>query len=374
MTPDTHSETRGRLRIFLGYAAGVGKTFQMLSEGQDLRREGADVVIGYFESHGRKDTIAKTEGLETVPRRTVEYRGANFAEMDTEAILRRAPRICLVDELAHTNVPGSAREKRWEDVLVLLESGMDVFTTVNVQHLESLNDQVFQITGIRVRETFPDWVLGEADEVVMVDLTPRALLNRLVRGVVYAPDKAERALEGFFKESTLVALRELALREAAHHVDVRVVDMELRLPPQAPQSPAAGIQRKERILVNVPDDPIAAVLIRRARRVADYLDAECFAVHVQKSAAPAENIQRMLNFARNLHIEAHLLEGKDAASTLAQFARAHGVTQIFVGRPRYSGLRWLVGRHDIHRIVRLARDMEVTIVGGSHRGPSPERS
>src|SRR5678809_1078077 len=194
----------------------------MLEEAQYLLEQGVDVVIGYFEPHKRADTIAKTEGLETVPRRKVEYRGTAFEEMDTEAILLRSPAVCLVDEFAHTNIPGSARSKRWEDVMVLLDAGIDVWTTMNLQHLESLNDQILQISGIRVRETVPDWVIKQADEVVMVDVTPEALINRLRRGVVYAPDKASRALENFFKEQTLTALRELALRQAAHEVDVRL--------------------------------------------------------------------------------------------------------------------------------------------------------
>src|SRR6202142_3689718 len=196
----------GRLKIYLGYAAGVGKTYQMLEEAQETKRQGRDVVIGYFEPHGRKDTIARTDGLENIPRRRLDYRGTKFEEMDTPAILARHPAVCVVDEFPHTNVPGSERVKRWEDVLALLDAGIDVLTTMNVQHLESLNDQIYQITGVRVRETIPDWVVREANEVVMVDLTPRALLNRLERGVVYAPDKAKQALENFFKEPTLAVL------------------------------------------------------------------------------------------------------------------------------------------------------------------------
>jgi len=267
--------SRGRLKVYLGYAAGVGKTYQMLDEGQALRSRGEDVVIGYFEPHGRKDTIARTQGLEMIRRRRLKYRGSEFEEMDTAAILARKPAICLVDELPHTNVPGAERTKRWEDVLVLLEAGIEVLTTMNIQHLESLNDQVLQITGIRVRETVPDWLLHEADEVVMVDLTPRALLNRLTRGVVYPADKARRAMDYFFKESTLVALRELALRETAHEVNVRFVNMASRLPPT--QAATAG---SERLLVFVTEVEGASALVRRARRVADYLAAECYAVYV----------------------------------------------------------------------------------------------
>jgi two-component system sensor histidine kinase KdpD len=211
---------RGKLKIFMGYAAGVGKTYKMLEEGQELKERGVDVVIGYFEPHARKDTIAKTEGLEAIPRQRIDYRGSVFEEMDTDAILARHPQVCLVDEFPHTNV-GTERSKRWEDVEVLLDAGIDVLTTMNIQHLESLNDQVLHITGIQVRETIPDWVVQQADEVVMTDVTPRALLHRLRRGVVYGKEKSELALQNFFREQTLVALRELALRQAAHEVEHR---------------------------------------------------------------------------------------------------------------------------------------------------------
>src|SRR5437867_3304285 len=220
------AKARGRLKVFLGYAAGVGKTYQMLVEAYELKRAGVDIVIGYFEPHGRKETIAMTEGLETIPRKAIEYRGSRFDEMDTDAILRRRPQVAVVDEFPHTNVPGSSRLKRWEDVHLLLEHGIDVLTTMNVQHLESLNDQIWQSTGVRVRETIPDWVLKQADEVVMIDLTPRALLNRLARGVVYRADRARAALDNFFKESTLVALRELAMRQAAHAGESRLPGVE----------------------------------------------------------------------------------------------------------------------------------------------------
>src|ERR1700674_900467 len=190
-------QRRGRLKIFMGYAAGVGKTFKMLEEAQDLKAQGVDVVIGYFEPHSRKDTIAKTEGLEVVPRKKIEYRGSVFEEMDTDAILARRPQVSVVDEYPHTNVPGSERAKRWEDVEVLLDAGINVLTTMNIQHLESLNDQVWQITGVRVRETIPDWVVKQADQVVMVDVTPGALVNRLLRGAVYSQEKAKKALENF---------------------------------------------------------------------------------------------------------------------------------------------------------------------------------
>src|SRR5579859_8111329 len=211
-SPKSNPSKRGALRIFLGYAPGVGKTYAMLEEAQRRRAAGVDIVIGYFEPHGRKDTIEKTEGLEIIPRSKISYRGTMFEEMDTEVILVRRPQVCVVDEFAHSNVPGSPRAKRWEDVRLIQDAGIDVLTTMNVQHIESLNDQVWQVTGIRVRETIPDWVVEEADEVVMVDLPPGALLNRLRRGAVYSTEKAGQAVQNFFKESTLVVLRELALR------------------------------------------------------------------------------------------------------------------------------------------------------------------
>src|SRR5437879_5062801 len=215
-------QRRGKLKIFMGYAAGVGKTYQMLEDAQELKSRGVDVVVGYFEPHNRPDTIAKAAGLEIVPRAKIAYRDSTFEEMDTAAILARRPQVAVVDEFPHTNVPGSERAKRWEDVEVLLDAGIDVPTTMNIQHLESLNDQVWHISGVRVRETIPDWVVQRANEVVMVDLTPRALLHRLQRGVVYEREKAEQALQKFFRESTLVALRELALRQAAHEVEHRL--------------------------------------------------------------------------------------------------------------------------------------------------------
>ncbi len=342
---------RGKLKIFLGYAAGVGKTFQMLNEAQDLRARGVDVVVGYFEPHGRKDTIDKTEGLEIIPRKKLEYRGSIFEEMDTDAVLKRHPKVCLVDEYPHTNIPGSTRLKRWEDVEDLLEAGIDVYTTMNIQHLESLNDQVWQITGIRVRETIPDWVVQRADEVVMVDVTPRALLNRLERGVVYGREKAQRALENFFRESTLVGLRELALRQTAHEVEQR------QLTPSTPS-------RHHRILIHLTADPATAMLIRRAKRVADFLDAECFAVAVEKhrNHPQADAIERHLNFARNMHIETRVLDSDDPATALVEFARLNQVTQIFLLRPKERrGLSFLA-RDVVQNIVRLASEMQIVIV------------
>ena len=355
---------RGRLKVFLGYAAGVGKTYQMLTEAQELKRQGVDIVIGYFEPHGRKDTMALTEGLKTVPRKIVEYKGSRLEEMDADAVLRRHPQVAVVDEFPHTNVPGSDRPKRWEDVQVLLDAGIDVLTTMNVQHLESLNDQIWQSTGVRVRETIPDWVLKQADEIVMVDLTPRALLNRLERGVVYPLERARAALQNFFKEPTLVALRELAMRQTAHAAETRQTGEEL-----AGARPSALGQPKERLLLLIEPQPASAALIRRGRRVADYVQAECFAVCVSKTAdlselsvEERETIGRQLNFARALQIETRILQGDDIADTLVSFARTNGVTQIFVMRQKDSRIPSMLRRGLVQRIVNLAGDMQVTIV------------
>ena len=351
--PDSSGGRRGHLKIFLSYAAGAGKTYRMMEEAQELKKRGVDIVIGYFEPHARKDTIARTEGLETVPRRRMEYRGSTFEEMDTDAILARAPAVCAVDEFPHTNVPGSKTAKRWQDVLVLLDAGIDVLTTMNLQHLESLNDQIWHITGVRVRETVPDWVMQQAEEVVMVDVTPEALINRLKRGVVYSPDKAATALQNFFKEQSLVGLRELALRQAAHEVDLRH---------EMPRS-------NDRLLIHITAEPATAMLIRRGRRVADYLRAECFAVYISEtgdlqniSQDDRDTVERHLNFARSLHIETRILQAEHAAPALVDFAHREHISQIFVVRERKRISGFFRNRSLISQVLRLAQDMQLTVV------------
>jgi len=369
---------RGRLKLLLGYAAGVGKTYKMLEEAQKLRQQGVDVVIGYFEPHSRKDTMSKTESLEMIPRRKLQYRGSVFEEMDAEAILRRHPAVCVVDEYAHTNVPGSERPKRWQDVEVLLENGINVLTNMNVQHIESLNDQIWQFTGVRVRETVPDWVIKQADEVVMVDLPPQALLNRLKRGVVYPPDKARQALDNFFKEPALVALRELALRQTAHEIDFRQETQQGERGSSGAferqgETPVRVAESADRILIHVTADPSTAALIRRGRRVADFLNAACFAVCVLAEASlqdlsgrEREALEKHLNFARNLQIETRVLQGDDMAKTLVDFARRQQVTQILLLRPKTRG--WpLFGGNLVQQVARLAQEMQVTIVAERRR-------
>ncbi len=373
---DGQPKRGGHFRVFLGYAPGVGKTFRMLEEAQQLKRQGKDIVIGYFEPHGRKDTIAKTAGLEMIPTRIINYRGVDFREMDTDAIIRRHPAICVVDELAHTNVPGSGRAKRWEDVQVLLDAGIDVITNMNIQHLESLNDHIFNITGVRVRETVPDWFVKCADEVVMVDATTGALLNRLKRGDIYALEKAQQAMENFFKESTLAALRELALRQTAHEVECRdIAEMPEPLEGLSTVSSPPGKEIRDRILIYVTADPSTAMLIRRGRRMADYLGADCFAVSVSSHRGgrrsvtqDLEGIQKHMNFARNLHIESRTLEGGDPAETIVDFAHRNLVTQILVGRPKKQGLLSRLFFADlVFRLVRKAKDIRVIIVADRRR-------
>jgi two-component system sensor histidine kinase KdpD len=371
-SPEPAKRPRGRLTIFLGYAAGVGKTYKMLEESQRLKREGHDIVVGYFEPHGRLDTIAKLDGLELIPRRRVSYRGLELEEMDTPAILARNPELCAVDEFPHTNVPGTERGKRWQDVIALLDAGIGVLTTMNIQHLESLNDQVREIAHVQVRETIPDWVVKQADEVVLADLPPQALLNRLQRGVIYGREKAQQALENFFKESTLSALREMALRQAAHEVDVRQSDSAGENATATGDSVSETVPAAEpagRILIHITESPATAALIRRGRRVADYLKAECFAVCVlppsgedDLSKTVRAAIQRHLEFARGLRIETRILEGDDPAETLLEFTRRNGVTQIFLSKPSKAAASVLGRRSFVMDVVRLAKDRQVTVV------------
>jgi two-component system sensor histidine kinase KdpD len=375
-----HDTPRGSLKVYLGYAAGVGKTFQMLGDAHAAAQRSVDVVVAYFQPHARADTIAQLQSLELVPHGKIDYRGRTFEEMDTAAVLRRKPQIALVDELAHTNIPGSERAKRWEDVQLLLDAGIEVWTTMNVQHIESLNDQIWQVTGIQVRETVPDWVVRQAAEIVAVDVTPEALLNRLKRGAIYKPEMVQRALTGFFKGSNLGALRELTLRQAAHEVDLRqsVYDETrgFQVPRISETRPGGGADNlpKERILIHITADPAAAMLIRRGRRVADYLHADCTALFVHRTAElsqlPAgerESVEKHLRFARSLQIETQVLGGTDVAKTVVEFARRNRATQIFVAHSKAPLLNRLRGKNFAENIVLLAQDLQVTVVADRSR-------
>ncbi|HEY6127215.1 MAG TPA: sensor histidine kinase KdpD [Candidatus Acidoferrum sp.] len=378
--PESADTPRGSLKVYLGYAAGVGKTFQMLADGRAAAERGVDVVLAYFQPHARPDTIEQAQGLAMVPHHKIEYRGKTFEEMDTEAVLRRRPSIALVDELAHTNIPGSTRAKRWEDVQVLLDAGIEVWTTMNVQHIESLNDQVWQITGIQVRETVPDGIIRQAAEIVAVDVTPDALLNRLKRGAVYKPEMVEKALTGFFKGSNLGALRELTLRQAAHEVDLRQSAYDETRGFQVPRisearpGGAPDNQPKERILIHITAEPSTAMLIRRGRRVADYLHADCTALFVHQtpelSQLPAEEreaVEKHLRFARSLQIETRILGGSNIAKTVVEFARQNQVTQIFVAHSQVNLLERIRRGNFTEDIVRLAQDLQVIVVADRSR-------
>jgi two-component system sensor histidine kinase KdpD len=329
---------RGRLMIFLGAAPGVGKTYEMLTAAQARRREGIDVVIGVVETHGRQETEALTAGLETVPRRRTDYRGHVIEEMDIDAILRRHPRLALVDELAHTNAPGSRHPKRYLDVEELLGAGIDVYATLNIQHVESLNDVVARITRIRVRETVPDSVIDRADDIELIDLTPRDLIQRLNEGKVYVPQQAERAVRHYFQPGNLTALRELALRRTAQRVDDQMVDYMRGHAIPGPW--AAG----ERLLVCIEGGAKASAVVRHAKRLADQLRAPWTAMSVETSrslragAADLDSVAQALRLAEQLGAETVLIPGQDVADTIIDYARANNVTHIIVSKSRR--VRW----------------------------------
>jgi two-component system sensor histidine kinase KdpD len=331
------TDRRGHLKVFIGMAAGVGKTFRMLQEGHAEQEAGRDVAIGYMEPHKRAETTALAEGLETVPRRLIEYRGTELEEMDLPALLSRAPELALIDELAHTNAPGLEHEKRYDDVRDVLAAGIDVFSTVNVQHLESLNDQVAELTGTRVRETFPDAVLGEADEVVLIDLTPEALIARLRAGKVYPGESIEAALNNFFTVENLLTLREVALRQVAQEVEAKrlVVEEPLgtreeRVAAEAPK--AVG----ERLLALVRPQPSSQRLVRRAWRSAQRLGTGLDLLWVKPPGLAIEGeVARQVTALRQLAsvLGANLLieESDDLVQGAAQVVRERGITYIMVG-------------------------------------------
>src|SRR5262245_2436554 len=343
---------RSRLKIFLGAAPGVGKTFAMLQTAWERKRQGADVVVGVVETHGRKETQALLEGLEVMPRKKSEYRGRTLEEMDIDAILARRPQIVLVDELAHTNVPGSRHPKRYSDVEEILDAGIDVYSTVNIQHLESLNDVVAQITGVRIRETIPDGILERADEIKLIDLTPEDLIARLREGKVYIPPQAERAIENYFRPGNLTALRELALRHAAERVDDQVQAYM-----QAHAVPGTWAV-SERVLVCVSDGQLATRLIRAARRVAARRRAEWIAVFVETpsfhrhSDEDRERVSRALRLAEQLGAEAVTIPGQDIAGELVRYARGRNVTEIVLGKSLRPWWRGLVTRSPIPEALR----------------------
>ena len=333
---------KGHHKIFLGMAAGVGKTYQMLREGQAEAENGRDVVIGYLEPHGRAETLAQAEGLETIPRRRVTYRDSVLEEMDLPGILRRRPELALIDELAHTNAPGVEHHKRFEDVDDVLAAGIDVFSTVNVQHLETLNDQVAELTGIRVRETVPDAVVGMADEVVLIDITPQSLIERLVAGKVYPAERVPAALNNFFKVENLAALREVALRQVAEEVESKRIPVDgVGRPGDDRLMDTAGPAAVgERLLALVTPSPRSQRVVRRAWRSAQRLGAELDILWVANHDANAEE-QEQLDALRQLAsvLGAHLLieHGDDVAAVAQRVANDRGTTYVLIGTPEPRG-------------------------------------
>ncbi|HEX8948055.1 MAG TPA: sensor histidine kinase KdpD, partial [Dissulfurispiraceae bacterium] len=326
---------QGKLKIFFGAAPGVGKTYAMLAAARQKRAEGADVVAGIVETHGRAETEALLEGLEVIPRREIEYRGVTLKEFDLDAALAKRPGILLVDELAHTNAPGSRHKKRWQDVFELLEAGINVYSTLNVQHLESLNDVVAHITGVSVRETLPDSVVCRADEIALVDIPPEELLQRLKEGKVYMTELAERAKHNFFRKGNLLALRELALRRTAECVDEQMQSYRF----------TKGVKEvwpaAERIMVCVGTNPRSIRLIRAAKRMADGLHASWLAVNIEAPSTvnPSEEDLRRLaehmRLAESLGAETVTLSGHKASEEILSYARDHNVTKIIVGKPTH---------------------------------------
>jgi two-component system sensor histidine kinase KdpD len=353
-------KARGVFKLFLGYAPGVGKTFSMLSEALRRHSRGEDVAMGFIETHGRKGVEELAGQMESVPRKKIEYKGTIFEEMDIDAILARHPDVVLVDELAHTNIPGSKHRKRYEDVQELLAAKIDVISTLNIQHIESIAPVVRSITGIIVRETVPDWVPLTATETVMVDLTPEALQNRMKRGDVYSPEKVERSLKNFFRRGNLIALRELALRQVAEQVD-RSLESYME---------AQNIRKnwgvRERMAVCISANPAGQYLIARGARMARRMDAELYVLHVDREFGPRESNQNTLTanlrFAESLGAKVIRLKGKSVADTVADFVRTKHITQIIFGRAPTRDWRKYLYLSAVHRFLRESPAVDVHIV------------
>jgi two-component system sensor histidine kinase KdpD len=350
----------GIFKVFLGYAPGVGKTYNMLSEGIRRNSRGEDVVIGIIETHGRKGVIELASKLETVPRRNIEYKGTQFEEMDVDAILARKPAVVLVDELAHTNIEGSKHNKRYEDVMDLLDARIDVLSTMNVQHIESLMPTVQNITGVRVRETVPDWVLQRVTEIVLADLTPEALQTRMRRGDIYPLDRADRALDNFFRPGNLIALRELALQQVTRAVD-RSLETYLEK-----EGAGRSVGVRERIGVGISSSPAAQYLIARAARMSQRIDADLFVIYVDIGADDDPQDQRSLTqnvqFAENLGAQVVRTKGKKVAEEMAKVVREKHITQVVFGRSAQTGWRRYLYLSVIHKFLRDAPPVDVHIV------------
>lgn len=357
---------KGRLKIYIGAVAGVGKTWRMLEEAHELRAKGANVVVGFVETHGRAETAEKIGDLEVIPRRKIEYRGVFLEEMDLPAILARKPEIAIVDELAHTNVPGSPHEKRYQDVDELLANGINVITAMNIQHVESLNPLIKRVTAIEVRETVPDSFLARADQVVNVDVTVEALRERLREGKIYPASQIEQALRNFFKPSNLASLRELALREIARGLSRQREDREA-----VRREGGRRPEVTERVMVGLSSNPAeVSNLLRKASRIAGQLNADWYAVHVE---TPAESIRKIetadfvtlldnINLASDLGAETVWLKADDVVKAMLEFAREKGVVRIIVGRTHQPFWRRWLGSDIPFRLIEQARDFDIEIV------------
>lgn len=360
---DIRPAYRGKHKIFIGMAPGVGKTYRMLEEGHRLRQEGIDVVIGLLETHNRQETAHRAEGLEIVPRQLINCSGVNLSEMDTNAILARHPQLVLIDELAHTNVPGSEREKRYQDVEVILAAGIDVYSTVNIQHLESLNDLVARITGVIVRERIPDRLLEEADQVVVIDVTPETLEDRLKDGKIYAPEKVDQSLRNFFQRRNLIALRELALREVADNIEEDALEQASN----GTTTDATFCSIHERVLVCVSTYPNAIQLIRRGARIAGYMHAPFYCLFI-------DDPDRFLTKAESLHIETCerlckefdgefiRVSDQDKAKAIAEVAKNYHITQIVIGESQRSRWKLMLRGSLTHKLLRSLKNIDVHII------------
>jgi two-component system, OmpR family, sensor histidine kinase KdpD len=354
-------EEAGHFRVYLGAAAGVGKTYAMLCEGRRRQGRGADVVVGFVECHGRRLTEQLIDGLEVIPRKAVDYRGSRLEEMDLDAVLRRRPKIVLVDELAHTNVPGSGRhDKRWEDVMDILAAGVNVITTVNIQHLESIADEVEHMTGAPVRERVPDWVVRKADQIELVDSSPEQLRRRMLHGNIYPKERVSPALNNFFRTDNLIALRELALRFLADESDEDLLE-HLR------RRESAGVwETCERIMVAVTAEPGTDGLMRRAARIASRFKAELDVVHVTAGDATVRgdrpSVGRLRELAADLGARWHEIADDDPAGAIARFARQHQITQIVIGSSKRSRWQQLTGGgSNVTRVIREASALGVDV-------------
>ncbi len=352
----------GKLKIFLGYAAGVGKTFAMLEAAHQRQQQGVDVVIGYIETHDRADTEALTHGLEIIPRRQVEYREIKLPELNTDAVIKRRPELVLIDEFAHTNAPGSSHPKRYLDVYDILDAGIDVYTTLNIQHLESMNDVVAQVTGVIVRETVPDRVLDDASEIEVIDLPPDELLSRLREGKVYVPEQAKRAIEKFFRKGNLSALREMTLRRAAERVDNQ---MRTYMRTRAIQGPWPVA---ERLLVCVSQSPLSEKLVRTTRRLSDELNAEWFAVYVNLTSKPElnpvniEHVGKTMQLAEELGARTRMLTGRSIPEAVLAYAKKHNVTKIVVGKPIQSRWMDMLRGSIVDQLIYASGDIDIYVI------------